>query len=398
MDARPKVAWAVVFLFGLSSGAFGAEQADRPPAPPTAESLTRAATAAGFRVRKAAADLPAAARSKLVFQAANYDDPLLAHLRQEYRLEEVVAGAEDEWGKQLLLKEWVHDRIPGGTPKVNVRHAAEILEQAAKGETFWCTYYAITYTECALALGWQARKIGVDRNHGPEGAGSTHHGVSEVWSNRFRKWILIDPQSNLHFEKDGVPLSAWEIRAEWLRNGGQKVDHVVGVPPRAEKRNPAIVWWKRADEDETACYFWLYVSDHALAPEGDRGVKFLFPQDDANKDLVWYQNAGENGEKHRGYRHDLFVPTQRIEDVYWTVGIVEPRIASATDGTIRLGLDSYCPNRTAYEIARDDGTWEAISGASFEWQPKSGVNVLKLRTVSAGGVTGPVATLRLEIE
>ena len=56
--------------------------------------------------------------------------------------------------------------------------------------------------------------------------------------NQFRKWVVIDAQSNLHYEKAGIPLSAWEIRAEWLRDAGKSVDHMVGVPPQLRKEEP----------------------------------------------------------------------------------------------------------------------------------------------------------------
>lgn len=368
------------------------------PAPFTGETLARAARAAGLKLRRAEADVPPAVRSNFPFITADYNDPMLVHLRTKYELEKVVAPGKDEWSRQLLLKQWVRERIPGGNPKVTAHHAAEILEHAARGQTFYCTYYAITYTECALALGWQARKIGVDRSHGQEGAESTHHGVSEVWSNQFRKWVVIDPQSNLHFEKDGVPMSAWDIRTAWLVDQGKGVQHLVGVPPNAVHKNPAIVWWKRRDEDETACYFWMYLSDHALAPDGTAGVRLIFPQDAHNRDLTWYQNNGERGQLHSGYRRNRFVPTERIEDVYWTVGLVEPRVAAAATGTIRLELDSYCPNRIAYEVARDGGEWEALAGSTVDWTPRPGENMLRLRTASAGNVKGAHATLRLNIE
>ena len=242
---------------------------------------------------------------------------------------------------------------PAGKPRVSYNNALEILEHAARGATFWCTHYTITYAESAAALGWQARKIGVDRNHGPEGMGSSHHGVAEVWSNQFRKWVVIDAQSNLHFEKAGIPLSAWEIRAEWLKDGGKSVDHVVGVPPKAVKKNPAIAWWDRS-EDETSVYFWMYLESRLMAAKASEAPQqLIFPQDEANAHLIWYQNGdpeSKGSELHQGYLRNRFLPTRRIEDVYWTVGVVETTLTGAKQGSIQLGLDSYCPNRTGYQV------------------------------------------------
>jgi hypothetical protein len=393
---------SVTLLLSLATG-FASENSDFQPGPLSADRVSHAALAAGFQVRDLKADIPKVVRPRLPFLTPDYDDPALAALRNKYPLNQVVSQGRDEWHSQLLLKEWVHKMIPGGTPKVSYNNALDILEHAARGEPFWCTHYTITYAECAAALGWQSRKIGVDRKHGPEGMGSEHHGVAEVWSNQFRKWVVIDAQSNLHFEKAGLPLSAWEIRAEWLKDGAKSVEHVVGVPPRAVKKNPAILFWNHA-EDETSIYFWLYVEDRVLASKSGHTepARLIFPQDKANASLIWYQNSdpGTKGsEIHQGYLRNRFVTTERIEDVYWTVGVTEATLTGVANQSIHLSLDSYCPNRTGYEVSHDGVRWEPVKNEQFvPWLLKPKWNTLRLRTVSRGGVTGPETSLLLFLE
>ena len=140
----------------------GAKAEESEPVTVTPGHLAWAAEQAGFHVKDVQIDVPAAVHPRFPFHTLDYGDPRLAALRERHQLEKVVEGARDEWHAQLLLKEWVYRAIPGGNPQVSASTAAEILEYAAKGETFYCTHYAITYTECALALGWQCRKIGVD--------------------------------------------------------------------------------------------------------------------------------------------------------------------------------------------------------------------------------------------
>ncbi len=380
----------LVLLCGCAAPAAG-----RRAGPLTKERLAEAIEAAGFRVLDLHVGLPAAVRPALPTTTIPYDDPALAGLRAKYGLEKVVEGAKDEWTAQLRLKEWVRKAIPGGNPRVRATRAGEILDHAAKGETFYCTHYAITYVECALALAWQARKIAVDRRHGPEGKGSTHHGVAEVWSNQHRKWAVIDPQSNLHFEKAGVPLSAWEIRAEWLKDGGRAVDHVVGVSPNATRKNPAIVWWDRP-EDETATYFWLYIVDHAVA-EG-AGTKLFFPQDAANEGLVWYQNDAAGSVLHTGYRTGRFVMTSP-EAAYWTVGVTEASVVGTSKGAIALSLDSHLPGRAGYEVSLDGRTWARVAdGEAVAWPIWPGWNSFRARAIGPRGVRGPQSVLLARIE
>ncbi|MBD03411.1 MAG: hypothetical protein CME24_03580 [Gemmatimonadetes bacterium] len=57
------------------------------------------------------------------------------------------------------------------------------------------------------AYGIVTRKITSDRCWDDYGR-SVHHGINEVWSNDFAKWILLDAKFNNHFEKAGVSLSA----------------------------------------------------------------------------------------------------------------------------------------------------------------------------------------------
>jgi hypothetical protein len=361
---------------------------DFQPGTLTRERLKVAAEAAGFQVAAIQARIPATVHSRFPFTTFEYDDPLLQTLRREYPLEKVVSGAPDEWTAQLRLKDWVFRQLPGGNPRHSPKNALEVLKLAAQGERFYCTQYAITYHDCAQAVGWQTRKISVDRKHGPVGMQSSHHGVAEVWSNQFCKWVVIDPQSNLHFEKKGIPLSAWEIRAEWLKNKGADVDHVVGAPPNTAKKNPAMVW-RVPDDDEIATYFWVAIEDHADLSKGSRRI---FPQDGWNEGEVWYQNNDQTkgGQLHQGYIKNLFMPTDRIEDAYWTVGIIEVKLTGVASGAIRMSLDSYCPNRTAYELSRDGRNWEDVKNeGSLEWKLAPGWNMLRLRTASRGGVRGP---------
>lgn len=360
--------------------------------------LEAAATTAGFSVERAEANAPAAIPPRLSFTAFNYDDRAMVSLREKYLLQKVVAGAPDEWTAQLMLKEWVHDHIPDGTPKQNASHAEEILDFAAKGEKFWCTYFAITYAETAQALGWQARPIGVDRRHGQEGLGSKHHGVAEVWSNQFSKWVVIDPQSNLHFEKKGVPLSAWEVRAESLKNNGADVDRIVGAPPHAEKRAHGMPWWKWTDQDETGEYFWLYVTDHANMGTDGSTWKLIFPQDSANAHETWYQNDTDlgHGVLHPGYTKKTFIKTDRIEDAYWTVGVTKVDIKHASKGLIKFELESYCPNRLGYEVSFDEKSPEPVKDeSSVNWNLHKGRNTIRLRTLSRGNIRGPETAILL---
>jgi hypothetical protein len=142
----------LALLYLLACQNYAAET-QRPFEPGPLEPLRvkAAARQAGFKVRDLKADIPVAVRPRLPFVTAAYSDESLIALRRQYPLEKIVAGGRDEWQSQLLLKEWVHQAIPPGSPKVSYNNALEILEHAAHGATFWCTHYAVSYAECAAA-------------------------------------------------------------------------------------------------------------------------------------------------------------------------------------------------------------------------------------------------------
>ena len=169
------------------------------------------------------------------------------------------------------------------------------------------------------------------------------------------------------------------------------------------KKNPAIAWWDHS-EDETSVYFWMYLENRLMAaPRGSAETQqLIFLQDEANADLIWYQNGdpGTKGsELHQGYLRNRFLPTRRIEDVYWTVGIVEATITGAKQGSIQLSLDTYCPNRTGYQVSLDGVRWFPVENdKSVEWPLKVDWNSLRLRTVSQGNVKGPETSVLLFLE
>ncbi len=94
---------------------------------------------------------------------------------------------------------------------------------------------------------------------------------------------------------------------------------------------------------------------------------------------------------------DSFYPRRRIEDAYWTVGIVEAQLIPVA-GAIDLSLDSYCPNRVAYEVARDGSKWVKVKDSSLEWKLHGGWNMLRLRTVSCGEINGPETAIAMFLE
>lgn len=177
----------------------------------------------------------------------------LKKLRDKYKLELVVEFGKDEFEKQLLLKNWVNHKLPlGYNPKKEYQSSLETLEDVQGGE-FYCSHYSLVFIQCATALDWYSRKLGIDYDH-KYNQEEKHHGIADIWSNQFKKWYTVDAMHNLHFKKEGVPLNAYEIRQEYLKNKAKNIEGIVG---NHEKR---IRYGKNTfGFDQPSNYFWFFI-------------------------------------------------------------------------------------------------------------------------------------------
>jgi hypothetical protein len=144
--------------------------------------------------------------------------PRLKRLRDEYELEKVVAGESNEFCRLLRLRHWVHSRWPIDNDQTFSGDAFAILEKAKSGCGFHCAHSMTVQQAVLSAMGYVARNVLVDRDHRDLDK-SAHHGVNEVWSNDHAQWVLLDAKYDIHFERDGVPLSALELH-EAVRGTG----------------------------------------------------------------------------------------------------------------------------------------------------------------------------------
>jgi hypothetical protein len=164
-----------------------------------------------------------------LFRFDSAENPKLKELRERYNLRDVIAAGKDEFEQQILLMDWVHNRFQKfGQPSKATRGALEILGGIEAGETFFCTQYAQLFASAAAALGWVDRVLALRRHSDAGYQGSTEHSTTEIWSNQHRKWVMLDPTSNMYLEREGVPLNAFEIREEWFYKSGTNLTFVIG--------------------------------------------------------------------------------------------------------------------------------------------------------------------------
>jgi hypothetical protein len=110
--------------------------------------------------------------------------------------------------------------------------ALEILDAVESGYYMHCYYHAKLFCQCCEVLGYPARVVGARKQNleiAPEALhGNNGHEIAEVWSNTMRKWVLIDCDTNSHYERAGVPLSITELCRACHGEDEQSVDWVLG--------------------------------------------------------------------------------------------------------------------------------------------------------------------------
>ena len=336
------------------------------------------------------------------FTQMDYGDPLAprtVRVREEYGLDDVVAGYATEFEAQRALQRWVRSRWDHGWSLGfnTVRDALDILHEADRGEHFNCGFYGRVFVEGARSLGWVARplSIGVRDSAFPRGhnVGNVGHSVPEIWSNQYRKWVLLDPDLNLHYERDGVPLSALEIHEAWLAHEAEAVTVVQGEPPftlpvgdhvgLVSKLMPNM---DHFSEQEAAHLCRRFVRHRALDYYARLTVgRWTWLDRRCLPGFVSHFAPGGTG-----------VLTDNPDDLYWTVNMVRLSAQAAwADGpNLTVSLEHCMPWFDHFETRVDGGVWQTRP-ATLDWPLCEGENVLEVRPVNVCGRPG--LSSRLEV-
>lgn len=303
--------------------------------------------------------------------------PDFAALRERYDLDAVVAGVEGEFDRILALRHWIRQsiRIEDDNPtRVPRQHAVDILDAARAGGGFHCAHFSIVQHAVLNAYGFVTRRLGAGDGLQERGR---HHGVNEVWVNELCKWVLIDAKYDLHFEKDGVPLSALEMRDEVLRDGGAQVSRVYG--PGRE----ALVKDFPERMDTYRWVVWEVNTNRHSHPETMGSSAIILYDDAYSRDHVWYRD----GKPHWAYEAQFFIRIPHRTWIEWTPNVLRTWIGlNGTIATIAIG--SCTPNFATYRRRIAEGPWEDCPQRHDLEIPAAGLR-LTYRSRNLAGVEGP---------
>jgi hypothetical protein len=319
--------------------------------------------------------------------------PKFKALQEKYQLDTVFHGEEDEFKRMLLLRDWIRtvvqisdfeESYPGD------EFAEGILDAALAGHGFHCGHYMIVQNAVMNSFGYVTRCLGA--GPGVKGGPDGHHGINEIWSNQFEKWFLSDAKYNHHFEKNGIPLSALEVRDEYLRNKAADVVLVKGVD-RTPILNDGVLNSKGqmvtvSKERFAQTYTWIEwesVNNRFIAwPENSSALaKLNMYADDYFKSNTWIWD----GKPHWSYGTENMILVENRNALYWTPNTIMAEVEIDVE-TASVSLNSNTPNLKGYQMkGSQEGDWTDVSNP-VKVALKNGSNDIQFRTMNLAGVGG----------
>jgi hypothetical protein len=351
------------------------------------------AIAAGCRSGKfheVDAGKPAMVTNSIFVSYEDQGSPKFAALKGKYQLDTIFHGETDELKRILLLRNWIRSkiRIDDAGPYPGDGSAESILDYGLKGYGFHCGHFMAVQNAVMNAYGYVTRCLGA----GPGGRGGKdfHHGINEIWLNSYGKWFLSDAKYDHHFENNGVPLSALEVRDEYLKNGAADIKMVNGpgrVPVDLDSQ------YGKTREDFAGVYTnieWNKQNDLYVHWPTDSSYQIMY-DDDYFKKHTWIWD----GKPHWAYHTPHMVLVADRKAIEWTPNTIATKVTIDGD-SVNISAISSTPNFKTFQLRRPADTGWAAIPATVSLPLEGAKNQFDLRVVNAAGVTGPVHTVIIE--
>jgi hypothetical protein len=238
----------------------------------------------------------------------------------------------------------------------------DILADIREGRTGgFCGQYAYVLADVLKSVGYYSvRYLELWSNSGQS------HFCIEVWSDQFRKWIVLDPDQAIYFElgNTGIPANALEIRESLLDPTREIFERPVVSSTPMQQRVPRDVYANFAVSLRSD----LMRHTRPLTVE-DRFDMFLFYRD---------QRTESSAFRDFGDRIPYRLTSTRVQDMYYDCNRV--RISYRLDpkaGRVELEFftDGSMPNFFGFIVSNDQGNNWSLTGQQYSIQKPPGGHV-----------------------
>lgn len=322
-------------------------------------------------------------KPNVIFHSSeNLSSPKFSHMITKYRLDTVFHGETDEFNRILLLRHWIKSVISindFGDPYPGGGYAEGILDAALKGQGFHCGHFMTVENAVMNAFGYVTRTLG--SGPGVKGGPDGHHGIDEIWVNEYQKWFLCDAKYDIHFEKDGIPLSALEIRDEFLKNQASDVAVVKG-PGRI------CIDGGTGTGPNARTYTWIewHGYNDLFTSWPDHTELLIMFEDEYFKTHTWIWDD----KPHWAYNKPEFMKLEQNRDkIYWTPNTISSKV-SFDGNEAMIELTSETPNLKEYQMKESsEDIWNPVKN-DVDFKLEKNRYELTFRTVNLAGVCGPL--------
>lgn len=331
-------------------------------------------------------------RPNTVFRSfEDLKSPKFAHLRNKYQLDTVFHGETNEFKRILLLRHWIKSVIKiddHGDPYPGDGYVEGILDAALKGTGFHCGHFMKVQNGVMNAYGYVTRTLGA-------GAGGTdgvdgHHGINEIWLNGYNKWFLSDAKYDHHFEKNGIPLSALEVRDEFLKNRAANIVLIKG-PDRTPIDFDKEIGRKKEEFARTYTWIEWHAYNNMFTVWPDHKTLLIMYEDDYFKNHTWIWG----GKPHWAYDTEYLILVKDRDAIEWTPNTISSKV-EIKNGMAHIALYSNTPNLKTYQMkASPSGPWQDV-GDVLDLEPGEVRNQWTFRTTNLAGVAGPEHKIVIE--
>ncbi len=330
--------------------------------------------------------------------AFNYSEdlssPKFQHLKTKYHLDTIFHGEKDDFKRMLLLRHWIKTVIKiddHGDPYPGDGYVEGILDAALEGTGFHCGHYMKVQNGIMNAYGYVTRTLGA--GPGVKGGPDGHHGINEIWLNKYNKWFLSDAKYDHHFEKNGIPLSALEIRDEYLKNKAADIVKVKGPDRTIIDKDPETGTSK---ERSAQTYTWIeyHTNNNMFTVWPNHETLLTVYEDDYFKNNTWIWG----GNPHWAYdKPEFMIREPNRNAIEWTPNTIESKV-SINGQTAHIELISDTPNLKEYQMKELPlGDWRKVEN-SLDVNLTDETHEFVFRIVNLANVFGPEHHVKIQVE
>lgn len=344
------------------------------------------------------------------------EDPRLRELAARYELEALTRDAQNELEIFFRLQNYVKVKMVEHGWSFHemeqpAKNATEVLRAVERGVRFHCYYHAMVFSDFACALGYVTRTVGArmpNAEFDTARKDNVGHEVVEIWSNTLGKWILIDCDTNSHYEKDGIPQSASELCLAANKDLGADVKMVFGeyLPPMTRDTGGGpFVKGTAMTPDNVGKMEQIFMKNHVIdyyktivvASRNDRYAapdaipKVLAYVPEGNHPLLVY-----NGKAY--HEVSLITSHQSIVDYSVNRTAIKAELANrdVCHPQVRITLFHNMPNFLTFQ-EYDGNRWTDCEGVCERFLHR-GMNVFRFRAVNRRGIAGQEAFVHIVFE